>query len=103
MGFPFENLYVDEPIPVDIQKYYQYDTDDRLRIHQNDWRGMSPIVAKFFGGAFSDDDTDIEFVTLYAVEKYGLGIDYNQITEMWKTHINRKIWVANKEGQTANG
>jgi hypothetical protein len=49
-----------------------------------------------FEGAYSDDDTDIEFVTLHAVEKYGLDLTHAEITEMWKKHINRKIWVANR-------
>jgi hypothetical protein len=47
-------------------------------------------------GAWSDDDTDIEFVTLHAVEKYGLDITYPEITEMWVTHINDHIWCANR-------
>jgi hypothetical protein len=46
-------------------------------------------------GAWSDDDTDIEFVTLHAVEKYGLDINYQEITEMWVKHINDHIWCAN--------
>ena len=51
------------------------------------------------GGAFSDDDTDIEFVTLHAVEKYGLDITYPEIPQMWKIHINDYIWVANREAR----
>ena len=30
------------------------------------------------------------------VEKFGLDITYPEITGMWKKHINRKIWVANR-------
>ena len=56
-------------------------------------------MAGTLGGAFSDDDTDIEFVTLHAVEKYGLDITYPEITQMWKTHINDYIWVANREAR----
>ena len=63
-------------------------------------RGYTRIVADMFEGAYSDDDTDIEFVTLYAVERFGLDINYEQITEMWRTHINRKIWVANRTAHT---
>lgn len=95
MGFPFENCYIEEPIPILIDRYYQFDDDNSLIINRNDMRGYCAIVTSWIEGAFSDDDTDIEFVTLHAVEKYGLDINYSEITEMWKKHINRKIWVAN--------
>ena len=96
MGFPFENVYVDEPIPFLVDRYYTWQDDASIRMNRNDLRGYVPILAAAFEGAFSDDDTDIEFVTLHAVEKYGLDINYEQITAMWKAHINRKIWVANR-------
>lgn len=96
MGFPFENAYKEEPIPIFVDKYYQFDDDDSLKINRNDIRGYTAIVTDWLEGAISDDDTDIEFVTLHAVEKYGLDINYPEITEMWKKHINRKIWVANR-------
>lgn len=96
MGFPFENCYIEEPIPILIDRYYQFDDDSSLIINRNDMRGYSAIVTSWIEGAFSDDDTDIEFVTLHAAEKYGLDINYAEITEMWKKHINRKIWVANR-------
>ncbi len=56
-------------------------------------RGYLPVVTNWLEGAFSDDDTDIEFVTLHAVEKYGLDITYEEIREMWMSHINRKNMV----------
>lgn len=96
MGFPFENLYVEEAIPVLVDRYYNYKDAGKLKINDRDLRGFTDIMASAVNGAFSDDDTDIEFVTLYAVEKYGLDINYQEIAEMWKTHINRKIWVANR-------
>ena len=96
MGFPFENNYVDEAIPVFVDRIYTYADDPSLDINREDLRGFIPIFAGAAEGAFSDDDTDIEFVTLHAVEKYGLDITYAEITEMWKRHINRKIWVANR-------
>jgi ADP-ribosylglycohydrolase len=96
MGFPFEGTYLEEPVPVLIDRYYQFDDDTSLAINRSDLRGYCPIVTNWFEGAFSDDDTDIEFVTLHAVEKYGLNIDYSEITKMWKKHINRKIWCANR-------
>jgi ADP-ribosylglycohydrolase len=96
MGFPFEGTYLEEAIPVFIDRYYQFDDDTSLAINRNDLRGYCAIVTNWLEGAFSDDDTDIEFVTLHAVEKYGLKINYKEITEMWKNHINRKIWCANR-------
>jgi ADP-ribosylglycohydrolase len=96
MGFPFENLYVDEPIPMLVDRIYTHADDETLKINRDDLRGYIPIFTAAVEGAFSDDDTDIEFVTLHAVEKYGLDITHAEITEMWKKHINRKIWVANR-------
>lgn len=96
MGFPFEGTYLESPVPVFIDRYYQYDDDTSLLINRNDLRGFCPVVTNWLGGAFSDDDTDIEFVTLHAVEKYGLDINYQEITEMWINHVNRNIWCANR-------
>lgn len=96
MGFPFENVYEKEPCPFLVDRYYTWQDDRRIRMNREDLRGFVPIFAAAFEGAFSDDDTDIEFVTLHAVEKYGLDINYDEITMMWKRHINRKIWVANR-------
>ena len=101
IGFPFENLYSEDAIPVLVDRIYtaDYQGEVQLKINNNDRRGHIPILARSLGGAFSDDDTDIEFVTLHAVEKYGLGITYPEITEAWKTHINDFIWVANREAR----
>ncbi|MEM9405863.1 MAG: ADP-ribosylglycohydrolase family protein [Acidobacteriota bacterium] len=96
MGFPFENLYIDEPIPVLVDRYYTTENAGELRINGRDSRGNTSMFATAMDGAWSDDDTDIEFVTLHAVEKYGLDITHLEITEMWKRHINRRIWVANR-------
>ncbi len=95
MGFPFEGTYLEDPVPVLIDRYYHFNEDTSLAIN-HDLRGYCQVVANWLGGAFSDDDTDIEFVTLHAVEKYGLDINYAEITEMWKLHINRNIWCANR-------
>jgi len=94
-GLPFENNYVEEPVPILVDRVYTHEDDAKLEINRDDWRGYIPIFMDAVEGAFADDDTDIEFVTLHAVEKYGLDITYPEITEMWKKHINRRIWVAN--------
>jgi len=97
VGFPFENLYTDHAIPIFIDRYFNFGDTDSLdiKMNLNDRRAYIHIMADAMGGAWSDDDTDIEFVTLYAIEKYGLDLDYEEITESWKSHINRFIWSAN--------
>lgn len=74
LGFPFENLYDLEPIPVFVDHYYNvFDTDSLdLKMNINDRRAYVHILADALGGAWSDDDTDIEFVTLHGLEKFGL-------------------------------
>ncbi|MHC4266056.1 MAG: ADP-ribosylglycohydrolase family protein [Planctomycetota bacterium] len=95
MGLPFENNYEEEPVPILVDRYYTFQDDEELELNRNDWRGYIHIFMGAVEGAFGDDDTDIEFTTLHAVEKYGLDITYPEITEVWKKHINRRIWVAN--------
>ena len=99
-GLPFENEYVDEPIPFLVDRIYTFRDDEAIRLNRQDWRGYIPIFMNAVEGAFADDDTDIEFVTLHAVEKYGLDITYPEITDVWKKHINRRIWVANHTART---
>lgn len=100
LGFPFENLYTDEPIPVLIDRYHDFrDAGPNLRMNLDDRRGYIRIMADAMGGAWSDDDTDIELVTLHAVEKHGLGLTYPQITAFWRAHINRFIWSASRSAR----
>lgn len=100
MGFPFENVYVDKPIPFLVDRYYTFRDDPAIHMNRDDHRSYLPVLVTMFEGAYSDDDTDIEFVTLHAVEKHGLDLNYAEVTEMWKKHINRKIWVANRTART---
>lgn len=99
LGFPFEGTYTEEPVPVLVDRYYDFHDDSSLSINRSDLRGYCPVTINWLEGAFSDDDTDIEFVTLHALEKYGLNMNYQEITEMWKSHINRKIWCANRSAR----
>jgi hypothetical protein len=99
-GLPFENNYVDEPVPFLVDRVYTFKDDTAINLNRRDWRGFIPIFMDAVEGAFADDDTDIEFVTLLAVEKYGLDITYPEITEIWKKHINRRIWVANRTARS---
>ncbi len=105
VGFPFESLYNEKtgPMPVSINRYVNCHSDydllngewKDLKIHCSDRRGFTDIVASSMQGVASDDDTDIEFVYLNAVERYGLDINYQEICEVWKKHINHYIWGGN--------
>jgi hypothetical protein len=99
LGFPFEGTYTEEPVPVFVDRYYDFRDDSTLAINRSDLRGYCPVTINWLEGAFSDDDTDIEFVTLHALEKYGLDITWPEIAEMWQKHINRKIWCANRSAR----
>lgn len=101
IGFPFENLYQEQPIPILIDRYYNaFDLDSLdLKMNTSDRRAYIHIIADALGGAWTDDDTDIEFVSLHAVEEHGLDLTYPEITEFWKKHINRYIWSANRNAR----
>ena len=48
-------------------------------------------------GAWTDDDTDFEWVYLAEMRRTGqLIIPYARIATLWKEHINRQIWCANE-------
>jgi hypothetical protein len=48
-------------------------------------------------GAWTDDDTDFEWVYLEDMQKTGqLLIPSSRITTLWKDHINRQFWCANQ-------
>lgn len=97
LGFPFENLYTEKPIPVFVDRYFNYQDADslELKMNVNDRRGYVGIMADAMNGAWSDDDTDIEFVMLHGLEKYGLDITYEEVAELRKKHVNRFIWASN--------
>ena len=99
MGFPFEFVFSQNPSPVFIDRYYNVTDSAGIKMNHTDRRGNVNIFADALGGAWSDDDTDIEFVTLHAVEAHGLDITYEEITDAWKKHINRFIWVSNRKAR----
>lgn len=47
-------------------------------------------------GAFSDDDTDVEYLYLLMMEKYGVKPSYEQVREGWMYHIRDRVWLANR-------
>jgi len=57
-------------------------------------QGYTPDLSE---GARTDDDTDIEWIYIVEMQRSKqLLIPYPRLTELWKKHINRKIWVANR-------
>lgn len=65
MGFSFKNLNTDQSIHVFIDRHFDLRALDslNLRISMNDRRAFTPIMAKAMNGAWSNDITDIEFVS----------------------------------------
>ncbi len=48
-------------------------------------------------GAWTDDDTDFEWVYVVEMERSGtLFIPPRRISELWRVHINRRIWCSNQ-------
>jgi len=71
-GLPYEFKFVDEPGNVEM---------------------YLPGLPE---GARTDDDTDIEWVTIYHMVEAGKRLlENNEIVEAWKDHINYKIWASN--------
>ncbi|MBQ8307216.1 MAG: ADP-ribosylglycohydrolase family protein, partial [Alistipes sp.] len=56
----------------------------------------SLIKMEQYDGAFSDDDTDIEYIYLMLMEKYGYEPTYAQMREGWMYHIRDRVWLANR-------
>lgn len=84
-GLPHENQYIDEPGPETFPFGY----------------GPMEKHLREVNGAFSDDDTDIEYMDLASMEEDGPEPSYAEIGARWKRHIQRKIWVANRAALAA--
>lgn len=79
-GLPHENKYIDEPGPETFPYGY----------------GRNIARLKEASGAFSDDDTDIEYIYLLTMEKHGPEPTYAQMKDAWLHHIKRRVWLANR-------
>jgi len=79
-GLPHENKYVTAP---GVEKWpYGYTKNlDKL---------------KKYNGAFSDDDTDVEYMYLLTMEKFGYEPTYEQMREAWMFHVRDRVWLANR-------
>ena len=93
MGFPFEGVFIEEPVPVLVDRIYTWADAGQIRLNDNDRRSFTPIVAEMFEGAFADDDTDIEFVTLHAVENMASTLRILRLHRCGKTiSIEKSGW-----------
>jgi hypothetical protein len=80
-GLAFENKFVENPGP----ETWPYDYS----------KSITKMQA--VNGAFSDDDTDVEYLYLLMMEKYGTTTPtYEQIREGWMYHIRDRVWLANR-------
>ncbi len=79
-GLPHEGKYIANP---GVEKWpYGYTKNlDKL---------------KKYDGAFSDDDTDVEYMYLLQMEKFGIEPSYEQLKNAWMYHIRDRIWLANR-------
>lgn len=80
-GLPFENKFIENPGIEDKWPYGYTKNLDKL--------------AKT-DGAFSDDDTDFEYIYLLQMEKYGCEPSYAQLREAWMHHVTDRVWLANR-------
>jgi hypothetical protein len=79
-GLPHENAYIDRPGPDDFPYGY----------------GRNLEKLQELNGAYSDDDTDFEYIYLLQMEKFGTEPAYEQLAEAWKYHVRDKVWLANR-------
>ncbi len=79
-GLPHETKYINEPGP---EKWpYGYTKNiDKL---------------KKYDGAFSDDDTDVEYMYLLQMMKFGVEPSYGELRDAWMYHIRDRVWLANR-------
>ena len=79
-GLSYEFRFIDEPGP------------DRFPY------GYGPSLQRVreVDGAFSDDDTDIEYMYLLQMERHGIEPTYRQLADAWKYHVRDRVWVANR-------
>ena len=85
-GLAHENRYVEDPYPGEAppSHYAEY-------------------ILKRMGtanGAFSDDDTDLEYMDLVCMEEKGPEPTYKDLADRWRRHVWHHIWVANRSART---
>ncbi len=80
------------------QKYFHEPGPDRFPLG---YGGRGAQRMKSLNGAFSDDDTDIEYVYLAAMEAHGPEPTYEQLAQFWRRHVRKDVWLANRAAVAA--
>ncbi len=94
-GLPHENVHIDEPGPDAFPYGYDFLEIPYYQTHFGSTKMTGVMDA--FGGAFSDDDTDIEYIYLRMMEQHGLEPTYAQVRDAWMAHIDNWVWIANRQ------
>ena len=79
-GLPHEGKYVKEPGPENWPYGYTKNIEK----------------LKKYDGAFSDDDTDVEYMYILQMQKFGPEPSYAQLRDAWMYHIRDRVWLANR-------
>jgi len=79
-GLPHENKYINAP-GLENWPYGYTKNLDKLQKYD---------------GAFSDDDTDVEYMYLLQMQKFGPEPSYAQLRDAWMFHIRDRVWLANR-------
>jgi hypothetical protein len=79
-GLPHENKYISAPGAENWPYGYTKNLDK----------------LKKYNGAFSDDDTDVEYMYLLQMMKTGPEPSYAQLRDAWMYHIRDRVWLANR-------
>ncbi len=84
-GLPHENQHIENPGPDNFPYGYQGSMERMREV----------------GGAFSDDDTDFEYMYILTMEEKGLKPTYSEIAKKWKYHVRDRVWLANRAALAA--
>jgi hypothetical protein len=79
-GLPHEGKYINAPGPENWPYGYTKNLDKLIK----------------YNGAFSDDDTDVEYMYLLQMMKFGPEPTYAQLRDAWMYHIRDRLWLANR-------
>lgn len=92
-GLPHESIYNDKPGPADFPYGYR----DRASIPGRAFNPDFQILRRMreANGCFSDDDTDIEYMYMLGMEKFGPEPRYKDLASLWKYHVRDRVWIAN--------
>ena len=79
-GLPHENRYVEEPSDPTFPDGYR--------------RNLEAL--KTTSGVLSDDDTDIEYIYLRAMEEHGPEPTLAELAAKWKYQVRNRVWLTNR-------